>query len=51
MFWRLHEPAHTTAVRAGRLLWVITGAPDRDRGGFMSAAIPIATDFDGKIVP
>ena len=23
MFWRLHEPAHTTAVTAGRLLWVI----------------------------
>ena len=22
-FWRLHEPAHTTAVTAGRLLWVI----------------------------
>jgi putative transcriptional regulator len=23
MFWRLHEPAHTIAVTAGRLLWVI----------------------------
>src|SRR5262245_59278402 len=23
MFWGLHEPAHTTAVTAGRLLWVI----------------------------
>jgi len=23
MFWRLHEPAHTTAVTAERLLWVI----------------------------
>src|SRR5262249_59903346 len=23
MFWRLHEPAHTTAVTAGRLLWVM----------------------------
>src|SRR5215831_8871231 len=23
-FWWLHEPAHTTAVTAGRLLWVIS---------------------------
>jgi hypothetical protein len=33
MFWRLHEPAHTTASTAGRLLWVTSGlAPHQKQG-------------------
>ena len=47
----LHEPAHTTAVTAGRLLWVLTGRPDRDQGRIYALVIPIATDSGSKIVP
>src|SRR6516162_3100435 len=49
MFWRLHEPAHTTAVTAGRLLWVInwhaqgediSSAPARESGRYRGLTLP-----------
>ena len=58
MFWGLHEPAHTTAVTAGRLLWVMTrkaqvehisSAPARESGRYRGlAAAPCgAPDWRG----
>ena len=42
------QPLFAGSVRSGM---GITGAPDRDQGGFISVVIPIATDIDGKTVP